>query len=96
MSKFVNDDSFNRDVSSHKGDSPLLDVDLLLFTNGDHGYKDMLDAIIEICDYEPVQAEQCAYLAFNKGYCQIKHGKSFRLKKMKKEFERKGLCVQLI
>lgn len=92
----LSDDSFNSDISSQEDGSSLLKRDLFLFKSTEHGYKDMLDAIIEICDYEPIQAEQCAYLAFYKGYCQIRHDRPFKLKRMKKEFEIKGLSVQLI
>lgn len=96
MSVSLGSDSFKREIKLKEDDSSLSKKNLLLFRNADNGYKEMLDAIIEICNYDPIQAEQCAYLAYHKGYCQIKHERSFKLKKMLKEFEKKGLWVQLI
>lgn len=96
MSISLSNDSFKKGIRLQKEDSSLKKKDLVLFKNADNGYKDMLDAIIEICDYDPIQAEQCAYLAYHKGCCQIKRDYSFKLKKMLKEFERKGLWIQLI
>lgn len=76
--------------------SSLYQRNLLVFKNEKHKYKDVLDAIIEICDYDPVQAEQCAYLVEYMGCCQIKHGTIYKLKRLRKEFERKGLWVKII
>ena len=96
MSISLSNDNFKREIKRQGEESSLENKNLLLFKNAEDGYKDMLDAIIEICDYDPIQAEQCAYLAFHKGHCQIKYGDLFKLKKMLKEFERKGLWVKLI
>ena len=96
MSISLSNDNLKREIRLQEGETSLNKRDLLLYKNAEYGYKNMLDAIIEICDYDPIQAEQCAYLAYHKGFCQIKHGDSFRLKKMLKEFEKKGLWVQLI
>ena len=75
--------------------SSLFQGNLLVFKNNKHKYKDVLDAIIEICDYDPVQAEQCAYLVEYRGYCQIKHDTIYKLKRIKKEFKRKRLKVEI-
>jgi ATP-dependent Clp protease adaptor protein ClpS len=96
MSISLSNDNLKREIRLQEGETSLNKRDLLLYKNAEYGYKNMLDAIIEICDYDPIQAEQCAYLAYHKGFCQIKHDDSFRLKKMLKEFEKKGLWVQLI
>lgn len=90
------DDSVKRDVKSHEDELSLVKRDLLLFKSTEDGYKGMLDALIEICDYDPVQAEQCAYLAHYRGYCQIKSDIPSKINKLKIEFEQKGLWVQIV
>jgi len=91
----LRDDRVNKLISS-TDELFFSKKDLLLFKNTEHGYKDVLDILIEICDYDPIRAEQCAYLTCYKGYCHIKSGIHSEINKLLKEFEKKGLWVQVI
>lgn len=31
-------------------------------------------SLVEICDHEPIQAEQCAWIVHNNGKCSVKRG----------------------
>jgi len=95
MSFSFNDDNLMKN-NLDDSDYLLSKRDLLLFKNIEHDYKFVLDTLIEVCNYEPVRAEQCAFLVDYKGFCQIKSGLVYNLNRIKKEFERKGLWAEII
>lgn len=51
---------------------------LILWNDDVNSFDDIIEALIEICDHQPNQAEQCATIAHYKGKCDIKSGEPFK------------------
>ncbi len=47
---------------------------LILHNDDIHTFDYVIDTLIEICELEVVQAEQCTYLVHYKGKCDVKKG----------------------
>ncbi len=47
---------------------------LILHNDDVHSFDYVINTLIEVCDMEAVQAEQCTYLVHYKGKCDIKKG----------------------
>jgi len=72
------------------------DIYSLILHNDDvHDFMYVIDSLIEVCDHDLVQAEQCTYLVHYRGACEIKVGKHEKLKSLYNKLERKGLTVSI-
>lgn len=47
---------------------------LWLFNDEVNNFDDVIDSLVEVCGHEPLQAEQCAFIAHSKGKCAVKNG----------------------
>mgnify|MGYP001768566081 CR=1 FL=1 len=47
---------------------------LILHNDDVHSFDYVINSLIEVCEMEPVQAEQCTYLVHYKGKCDVKKG----------------------
>lgn len=47
---------------------------IVLFNDEVHTFDDVIDALIDVCGQEPVQAEQCTLIVHYKGKCDVKSG----------------------
>jgi ATP-dependent Clp protease adaptor protein ClpS len=47
---------------------------LVLYNDDHNDYLYVIACLIRYCKHEPVQAEQCAVIAHNKGKCSVKSG----------------------
>jgi len=75
-----------------EGKSSLLnDYCLVLFNDDTNKYEYVVECLIDICKHDPVQAEQCTFIAHHKGKCDIKLGSYNQLEEMKHEFDRRGI-----
>lgn len=50
---------------------------LILWNDDVNSFDDVIDALVEICEHDPHQAEQCATIAHYRGKCDIKSDPSF-------------------
>lgn len=83
--------------NSNIKNSPSSGKDYILILHNDdvHDFDYVIESLIEICDHDTVQAEQCTYLVHYKGSCDIKKGKYDYLKLMYDQLAEKGLTVSL-
>ena len=77
------------DVMSAKGNS------LILYNDSKNTFDHVISCLINICDHDVIQAEQCAYIANYKGRCDIKKGEYKYLKELKDSLIKKGLIVSI-
>lgn len=56
---------------------------LILHNDDVHTFDYVIDSLIEICNMESIQAEQCTFLVHYKGKCDIKKGSFDCLKPFK-------------
>ena len=66
---------------------------LVLFNDDVNRYDFVVESLIDICRHDPIQAEQCTFIAHHKGKCDIKKGPLEVLESMKVEFDRRGIST---
>jgi ATP-dependent Clp protease adaptor protein ClpS len=64
---------------------------LILHNDDVHTFDFVIEALIKVCELEPIQAEQCTYLVHYKGKCDIKKGDYSFLSPYKEALTEKGL-----
>ena len=61
------DFSLNKDKQSDK-------KSIIVYNDDVNTFDWVIQSLIEVCDHEPLQAEQCATLVHFKGKCDVKSG----------------------
>lgn len=64
---------------------------LVLHNDDYHTFEYVIDALIEICEHDLLQAEQCTLLIHYKGKCDVKKGSFSYLRPMKNALVLKDL-----
>jgi len=64
---------------------------LVLYNDDYHTFNYVIDALIEVCNMERVQAIQCTYLVHYKQKCEIKRGTKKNLLPMRRALSDKDL-----
>jgi ATP-dependent Clp protease adaptor protein ClpS len=76
----------------------LLDIEersLILFNDDFNTFDDVIAWLIEICDHNAEQAEQCAYIVHFNGKCEVKRGSFEFLKPKANALMDRGLTVEI-
>lgn len=68
---------------------------LVLFNDDFNSFDFVIDALIEVCKHDPLQAETCAWITHYKGKCAVKNGSVNELKVCFKEMSNKNLTVEI-
>jgi ATP-dependent Clp protease adaptor protein ClpS len=76
-------------------DSSMVQRGLILYNDNVNTFDFVIDSLIEVCNHEPEQAEQCAMIAHFKGKCNVKTGDLYEMKPMYDEMTLRGLTVSL-
>ena len=66
---------------------------LILYNDEVNSYDFVIESLIDVCDHEPVQAEQCTFIAHHKGKCDVKKGTYSSLKPFRDALTQRGLNV---
>ena len=69
--------------------------ELILFNDDVNSFDFVIESLVEVCDHDLVQAEQCAMIAHFKGKCGIKAGTLTELTPMNNELNNRGLSTVL-
>lgn len=69
--------------------------DLILYNDDVNTFEFVIEALIEICEHELIQAEQCTYLVHYKGKCSVKRGSLKKLEPLCTAFLDRGLSVKI-
>ncbi len=69
--------------------------ELILFNDDVNSFDFVIESLVEVCDHDPVQAEQCALVAHFKGKCGIKSGSLTELTPMNNELNNRGISTVL-
>jgi len=64
---------------------------LILHNDDVHSFDYVISSLIEVCDMEATQAEQCTYLVHYKGKCDVKKGSFGNLKPFREGLIERGL-----
>ena len=68
---------------------------LILFNDEVNDYQFVIDTLIEVCEHNSCQAEQCTLIAHYKGKCHIKSGPLQSLRLIREELIRRGLSATI-
>jgi ATP-dependent Clp protease adaptor protein ClpS len=68
---------------------------LWLFNDDVNSFDDVIESLIEVCQHDPIQAEQCAYIAHSKGKCSVKNGTLKELEPQMVALFDRGLTVEI-
>ncbi len=68
---------------------------LVLYNDDVNEFNYVIEALIEVCSHDNLQAEQCTYLAHYQGQCEIKTGPYENLKSMKDTLVERGLRADI-
>jgi len=70
--------------------------DLVLFNDDVNTFDWVIETLIEVCDHELEQAEQCAYIVHYKGKCTVKSGDFETLEPLQRELSNRNLSAEII
>ena len=74
----------------------LLDLKSLILYNDDHNTFDyVIETLIDVCEHDPMQAENCAMIAHFKGKCPVKSSTDKELIPYFKEMTNRELTVEI-
>ena len=72
-----------------------LGKELILFNDDINSFDFVIETLIDICEHDQYQAEQCTIIAHYKGKCPVKGGSFTELKPKHDEMSRRGLTVAI-
>ena len=65
--------------------------EVVLFNDDHNTFDFVIDTLIDLCQHNEVQAEQCAVLVHFKGQCSVKKGDYDSMLSISREMNRRGL-----
>ncbi|PLX11627.1 MAG: hypothetical protein C0598_07675 [Marinilabiliales bacterium] len=68
---------------------------LVLYNDEVNTFDFVIDSLIEVCEHDPMQAENCAMIAHYKGKCSVKSGTFNELKPYHLELSNRELTVEI-
>jgi ATP-dependent Clp protease adaptor protein ClpS len=68
---------------------------LVLFNDNVHTFDFVIETLVEVCNHDPEQAENCALIAHFKGKCAVKNGSFEELKPCYEEMVLRKLTVEI-
>ncbi len=69
---------------------------ILVLHNDDYNTFDhVIKCLVEICDHDGIQAEQCAYIVHYHGKCDVMHGEDSKLDVCCRLLRLKGLSASI-
>jgi len=85
-------DPLNKDfVSTEDGNVQFL----ILHNDEIHTFDYVIESLIDVCQHEPEQAEQCALIAHYKGQCDVRKGTRDTLSPMREGLTERGLTATI-
>lgn len=68
---------------------------LVLYNDEVNSFQWVIDSLIDICNHDADQAEQCSLIVHYNGKCAVKDGSFEKLKPMKQSLSDRGLSVTI-
>ena len=88
-------------MKEQKQNNPFSEVEetvpsvLILHNDDENTFDFVIDVLIDVCEHDELQAEQCALITHHKGKCDIKKGEFTLLSHMKDLLLEKGLSATI-
>lgn len=72
------------------------DNNFLTLHNDDvHTFDYVIETLMDVCEHDMIQAEQCAYIVHYKGKCDVKKGPADHLMPLRSRLVDKGLLATI-
>lgn len=68
---------------------------LVLYNDDVHTFDYVIESLIEVCDHDEIQAEQCTMIVHYKGQCDVKKGSPSKLRPLKEGLLNRGLRASI-
>jgi ATP-dependent Clp protease adaptor protein ClpS len=68
---------------------------LVLYNDEIHTFDYVIESLIEVCDHDEIQAEQCTMIVHYKGQCDVKKGTPDTLSPYKEGLISRGLKAKI-
>lgn len=68
---------------------------LVIYNDNVNSYQYIMACLIRLCKHEPIQAEQCAVIAHNKGKCSVKSGDFLEMFDLKNTFDELDIKTEI-
>lgn len=68
---------------------------VVLFNDHVNTFDFVIDTLVDVCEHDPIQAEQCSNIVHYKGKCDVKSGDKRKLIPICNELLRRGLTAEL-
>ncbi|HET6243551.1 MAG: ATP-dependent Clp protease adaptor ClpS [Bacteroidetes bacterium] len=72
-----------------------LNKNVVLYNDDVNTFEYVIEALIEVCNHNSLQAEQCTYLVHYKGKCAVKTGKMIDLRPVQIALLDRGLTASI-
>ena len=84
-------------VKPSEGNQELLEKpkELILFNDDVNTFDFVIETLIDVCEHDNLQAEQCAWVTHYRGKCGVKSGTMSELKPVKNEMINRKLTVEI-
>jgi ATP-dependent Clp protease adaptor protein ClpS len=90
-------------MSNKEQKLPIVDFDqkeveihsLILYNDDVNSFEFVIETLIEVCEHDELQAENCAWIAHFKGKCQVKKGTIEDLKPRHQAMTNRTLTVEI-
>jgi ATP-dependent Clp protease adaptor protein ClpS len=69
--------------------------DLIIFNDDFNTFDHVISCLVEICEHEMIQAEQCTLIIHHKGKCQVKRGEYEKLEPLCTALLERGLSAEI-
>lgn len=69
---------------------------LRMYNDDIHDFLYIVASLMRYCKHESLQAEQCALIAHNKGYCDIKSGDFMDMFEIKTSLEELDIKIEIL
>jgi ATP-dependent Clp protease adaptor protein ClpS len=70
--------------------------DLVVFNDDVNTFEHVIKTLIDVCEHDPHQAEQCTWLIHYKGKCNVKHGSFNEMAEMRNAICERGLSAEVL
>ncbi len=90
-------------MSTKEKKSPIVELNqkedelrsLILYNDDVNSFDYVIETLIDVCEHEAMQAENCAWIAHFKGKCPVKNGIFSDLKPRYEEMTNRTLTVEI-
>jgi ATP-dependent Clp protease adaptor protein ClpS len=70
--------------------------DLVVYNDDVNTFEHVIQTLIDVCQHEPMQAEQCTLLIHHKGQCTVKIGSYEELEPMCTAIHDRGISADVV